>query len=149
MDRLKDLLGEDQEKDETPGGGEKEIEVYAYSAHEALKTAALALNENIVNLQYQVLERGAGGMMGFGKKPDKYLIFIADREESMEPLAYETYKEEIKAEEIQRNRDGYFKVRITKAGYFPRGHPSAGERTQARVSGNYRLSPGARDSEVR
>jgi len=132
MDRLKDLLGEDQEKDGAPVSeenlaGEKEIEVYAYSAQEALKTAAQALHQNIVNLQYQILERGVGGMMGFGKKPNKYLIYIADREKSMEPLAYESYKEEIREEEIHKNRDGYFKVRITKDGIFLEIGPAQGK----------------------
>ncbi len=123
MDRLKDLLGEDQEKEGISKASEesyqeREIEVYAYSAEEALKSAAKALNENLVNLQYQVLERGTGGMMGLGRKPDKYLVYIAEREKSMEPLAYETFKEEMREEELQKNRDGCFKVRITNQGIF-------------------------------
>ncbi len=132
MDRLKDLLGEDQDNEEktSDGGGgdvEKEIEVYAYTVEEALKSAAQALGTNIVNLQYELLERGSGGVMGMGRKPDRYLVFIPESEKFKETIAYEGLREEIREEEQQKNRDGSFRVRITKEGTFLLVEPPQGK----------------------
>jgi hypothetical protein len=131
MDRLKDLLGEDQVKEEkgtSPGSVdiEREIEVYAYDVEEALKSAAKALGTSIVNLQYQVLERGSAGVMGMGRKPYKFLVFITDNEKTGESFAYEGLRKEIRDEELQKNRDGSFTIKITKDGIFLKVEPPRG-----------------------
>lgn len=81
MDRLLELLEEDQNNElnrrarSSMGMDEEdEIEVFAFSIQEALQSAADELGTSIANLQYEILEKGNPGFMGFGKKPSKILI---------------------------------------------------------------------------
>ena len=45
------------------------VEVRADTVDEALQDAAVQLDTKTVNLQYEVLEKGNEGILGFGKKP--------------------------------------------------------------------------------
>ncbi len=138
MDRLKDLLGEDQEKDfsaDTEGSSseDRELEVYAFSAEEALKSAAQELKTSIVNLQYRILEKGSMGVMGIGRKPNKFLVFVEEGGKGAETIAYEGLKNELMVQEEQaaQNKDGQYKVIVTKEGIYIKIEPPLGKGKKA------------------
>ncbi|MBQ3836614.1 MAG: Jag N-terminal domain-containing protein, partial [Treponema sp.] len=51
------------------------IEVNADSLDEALADAATQLDARVVNLEYEVLEKGSDGFLGLAKKPWKLRIY--------------------------------------------------------------------------
>lgn len=73
MDRLRELLEHDQVM-ETTEQQIQEIEVLAFSIEEALREAAKAWNTSLINLEYEILERGKSGFLGFGRKPMRILV---------------------------------------------------------------------------
>ena len=115
----------DQEKDLGPGKGGQpeysEVEVYAFSIEDALKSAADAMKTSIVNLEYEILERGSGGFLGFGKKPHRILVKMSEQV-SLDGEFIKTGEEEVPFEEIivNPNQDGRFKVFVTREGIFLR-----------------------------
>lgn len=130
MDDLKSLLSMDQEKESGSdrGGSEySEVEVYAFSIEEALKSAAEAMHTSIVNLEYEILERGSGGFLGFGKKPHRILVKMSEHV-SLDGEFIKTGDEEAPFEEIavNPNQDGRFKVFVTRDGIFVRVEPPKG-----------------------
>ncbi len=74
MDRLRELLEHDQVMETAADQGPAELEVYAFSIEEALKEAAKVWNTSLLNLEYEILERGKNGFLGFGRKPMKILV---------------------------------------------------------------------------
>jgi len=131
MDRLKDLLVEDEEFESKQPDGESfteetEVEVYAFSIEEALKTAADALKTSIANLQYEVLERGSPGFLGIGKKPFKYLVRATGRAEGLS-LTPETIKRELVEPQFAVDKDGSFRILVKKEGIFIKVDPPQGK----------------------
>lgn len=120
MDLLKDFLEEDQKKEfgiKGKSSVDTEVEVYAFTIEDALRKAAEAMNTSIVNLEYEILERGKSGFLGFGKKPHRILVRLASSE------AFE--EEGLFGEEgagffgaINVDQDGSFKVVVRKEGIF-------------------------------
>ncbi len=131
MDRLKDLLDQDQEKDmvgvkERVQPDFSEIEVFAYTVEEALKTAAEELNTSIVNLEYEILERGQGGLFGLGKKPNKILVRLSQGNSNKEQIPMEALDYAFEEPSISINQDGKFKVTVTREGVLLKIDPPNG-----------------------
>ncbi len=128
MDLLKDILEEDQKKEfgiKNQPKGETEVEVYAFTIEEALRKAAEALNTSIVNLQYEILERGKSGFFGIGKKPHRILVKISEAESFLdEGFLFEEGGAEIP---INLDQDGSFKVVVRKEGVFLKVFPPKGK----------------------
>lgn len=129
MDRLREMLEADQEKDMMGGRNARpdvqEVEVFAFSVTEALKSAAETMGTSIVNLEYEVLDRGVGGFLGIGKKPSRFLVKLS---QSSGGLDLDMGEGEIQFDEpaFSANMDGHFKVTVTREGAFleveaPRG----------------------------
>ncbi|URA10691.1 FapA family protein [Thermospira aquatica] len=74
MDRLRELLEHDQVMETSANQGPAELEVFAFSIEDALKEAAKFWNTSLLNLEYEILERGKSGFLGFGRKPMKILV---------------------------------------------------------------------------
>jgi hypothetical protein len=74
MDRLRELLEHDQIMETSAPQGPQEIEVFAFSIEEALKEAAKTWNTSLLNLEYEILDRGKSGFFGIGKKPMRILV---------------------------------------------------------------------------
>lgn len=74
MDRLRELLEHDQVMETTADQGPQEVEVLAFSIEEALKEAAKVWNTSLINLEYEILERGKSGFLGIGRKPMRVLV---------------------------------------------------------------------------
>lgn len=131
MDDLKSLLSMDQDKDiGSNRGGQpdySEVEVYAFSIEDALKSAADAMKTSIVNLEYEILERGSSGFLGFGKKPHRILVKISEHV-SLDGEFIKTGEESVPFEEIvvNPNQDGRYKVFVTREGIFLRVEPPKG-----------------------
>jgi uncharacterized protein len=98
-----------------------EVEVYAFSIEEALKSAADAMKTSIVNLEYEILERGSGGFLGFGKKPHRILVKMSEHV-SLDGEFIKSGDDDMPFEEIvvNPNQDGRFKVFVTREGVFLR-----------------------------
>lgn len=133
MDRLREFLETDQTKELQKNVNssldnelDSEVEVYSFSIEEALQTAAEAMGTSIVNLEYEILEKGTTGFLGLGKKPYRILVkkvgVIGEREEVAD-LDIDMFAP---AGEISANQDGTSKVVIRKAGVMVRITPPKG-----------------------
>jgi hypothetical protein len=73
MANLKDLF---MQIDENPAGDydDSSIEVYADSVRQALELAARELDVDISQLDYEVVEKGTKGFLGFGRLPYRVII---------------------------------------------------------------------------
>ncbi|OHD56281.1 MAG: hypothetical protein A2Y33_00490 [Spirochaetes bacterium GWF1_51_8] len=122
MDRLREILENDQSseleknaKNSIDGDFDNEVEVYAFTIEQALQNAADALGTSIVNLEYEILEKGSNGVFGFGKKPNRILVRrtsymdTSKISEGMHP-DFDSHNTMI------MNLDGTFKVQVRKAG---------------------------------
>jgi uncharacterized protein (DUF342 family) len=123
MDRLKDLLEMDQEKESertaTLEPEYTEVEIYAFTIEDALKKSAEALKTSIINLEYEILERGQNGFLGFGKKPFKILVKSTAGSASR-PMEKPFDEMDLSFEQpaFAENQDGTFKVFVTTEGIF-------------------------------
>ena len=73
MANLKDLF---MQIDDNPAGDydDSSIEVYADSVKQALELAARELDIDISQLDYEVVEKGTKGFLGFGRLPYRVII---------------------------------------------------------------------------
>lgn len=132
MDRLRELLEVDQNKEMNfstrstlAANMETEIEVYAFSIEEALQTAAEEMMTSIVNLHYEILEKGASGFFGIGKKP--YRILIKKVGDVGEPGTGDEFGLDFSMpSEIIANMDGTFKLLVKKSGVMFKVNPPKG-----------------------
>ena len=90
------------------------VEVNADSVDECLEDAAVQLDTKIVNLQYEVLEKGSDGFLGFAKKPWRLKIYQnpdtikKEKKLASEDLFNGSYQEE---EVLIKDADGLYYVR--------------------------------------
>ncbi len=109
-----DVLREEMEKRLSVDKLLHSVDVRADSIDEALQDAAVQLDTKSVNLEYEVLERGMDGFLGFGKKP--WLLRIYQNPETIkketvlasDDLFASTYAEESVA---VKDTDGLYYVR--------------------------------------
>ncbi|MBP5446810.1 MAG: Jag N-terminal domain-containing protein, partial [Treponema sp.] len=90
------------------------IEVNADSLDEALADAATQLDARIVNLEYEILERGSDGFLGLAKKPWKLRIYqnaasLAKKKKSAAQDAFAT--DELYEEVKIVDQDGLYYIR--------------------------------------
>jgi uncharacterized protein (DUF342 family) len=128
MELLKDFLQEDQKKEVglkeiLAEPEDSEVEVYAFTIEDALKKAAEALNTSIVNLEYEILERGSNGFFGIGKKPHRILVRLASPEAIFEGETLE----EAEVAPVHLDQDGSFKVVVRKDGVMLKVNPPRGK----------------------
>lgn len=94
------------------------VDVNADSIDEALADAAVQLDTKVVNLQYEILEKGSDGFLGLAKRPWKLKIYQNPSTiKKVVKLASEGLfdDEEEGFEEKVQNRDGLFYVRHFKS----------------------------------
>jgi len=89
----------------------RSVEVHADTLDEALADAAVQLNTKIVNLEYEVREKGFEGFFGIAKKP--WTIIVYQNAETVAKIAKAKEMqlmggEEIDEEEEKLNRNGEF-----------------------------------------
>ncbi len=132
MPDLRSLLSADQDKDigSSRGGGRSEyseVEVYAFSIEDALKSAADAMKVSIVNLEYEILERGSNGFLGFGRKPHRILVKVSEHV-SFDGEFLKSGDDAVPFEDIvvNPNQDGRFRIFATREGIFLRVEPPKG-----------------------
>lgn len=90
------------------------VDVNADTVDEALADAAVQLDTIKLNLQYEILEKGSEGFMGFGKKPWKLRIYqnpdtVKKQKLASGELVFATAEEEDEA--VIRDKDGMFYIR--------------------------------------
>ena len=119
---LTDFLKSDQDL--------KSVEVYADTLEEALADAAVQLDCKVINLDYEVLERGFNGFLGMGKKPwtiRAYQNVTAITKVSKAKENELFSEEEIEAVEENPNRDGVYYVHHFGANIMLKVVPPVGE----------------------
>lgn len=132
MSRLQELLELDQSSELRKKSGlsmkdENDIEVFAFSIEQALQAGSEALNASIVSLEYEILERGTNGFLGFGKKPYRILVKKSTASSGkgigIDPLDIDFDANN----EIMMNQDGNFKILIKKQGVILKVNAPKGE----------------------
>lgn len=143
MDRLKEMLAQDMDKKPAASGGgladmprdiygtnDGRIVVIAKTIKRALERASEVLSESIMNLDYEILEHGSRGFLGFGAKPFKLVVGKAATplEEdifSLAPTPGAGTPVQVKPME-PANKDGEVKVVVRKTGIFITCFPPKG-----------------------
>jgi uncharacterized protein (DUF342 family) len=121
MSKVKDLLNIISVDD---ANHENELEVYADSIKQALELAATELNVDVASLDYEVVEKGTKGFLGFGRQPYKLYVHpevIVDEFAELSGLDTKLSQKpisDIKLEMLHESPDGSYKVRVTKTGIW-------------------------------
>jgi len=129
MAKLKDLFLEIE--DDAPSSGDDAIEVYADSVKQALELAAVDLNLDVTMLDYEIVKKGTKGLFGLGRQPYVVLIKpfeVSDSHDDLDELEHKLSSEhmvDLSAKE-SKNKDGSFKIRVTKSGIYLTSYPSKG-----------------------
>lgn len=130
MTKLKDLfLDIDMDEDQP---GDDAIEVFADSLKQALDMAAREMKIDVSHLDYQILEKGASGFLGIGRKP--YRVLIQPHEGSSEHTDLDEIEKKLSRDHVpgidmpqKKHIDGAFKVRVTKSGIWLKVEPPRGK----------------------
>lgn len=96
----------------------RSVEVNADTIDEALADASVQLDTKIVNLQYEIIEKGSDGFLGLGKKHWRLRIYQDPATvKRSSNLASDGLFDDIDSEDavINQNRDGMFYVRHFKS----------------------------------
>ena len=110
LDNIRKDLGELLETEKNL----KHVEVHADTLDEALADAAVQLNTKVVNLEYEVKEKGYEGFFGIAKKP--WTILVYQNPEVAAKIAKEKElhmfgSDVLQDEEINNNKDGEYFIR--------------------------------------
>ena len=110
LDNIRKDLGELLETEKNL----KHVEVHADTLDEALADAAVQLNTKVVNLEYEVKEKGYEGFFGIAKKP--WTILVYQNPEVAAKIAKEKElqmfgNDVLQDEEINNNKDGEYFIR--------------------------------------
>lgn len=103
-------------------GSSKGVEVQASSLEEALQIGASTLGTSIINLDYEVIQKGKPGFLGLGKK-DFVLQVWKSGELDLSQLGKGDLSDERDEEELDLPRDGEVKIKIKKSGIFIKATP--------------------------
>ncbi len=128
MSNLKELI---RSLDNGNVSSANEIEVYADTIKQALSLAAVEFKVDMTMLDYDVLEKGTKGVMGFGRQPYKIVVrqisandefgYLNELDSKLASAALH-----VNTEFLPDNLPGIFKIRSTKTGIWfkvmrPRG----------------------------
>jgi len=118
LEQLQEYMRKQSEED----GKNRTITLEAESVTEGLKRASIELAVPVRNLEYEVVEKGAAGTFGIGKKPWKLHVYEKSRQArtSAEIAEEERRRAESSAREPERTPDlpGEIFVRISSDGAF-------------------------------
>ncbi|MDR2734787.1 MAG: FapA family protein [Spirochaetota bacterium] len=155
MDRLKEMLAEDLKKEVSRSGPtsltnmpndvygtpDGRVIISAKSIKRALERASDILEENIMNLDYEIIQQGSSGFFGVGAKPCRIIVGVASS-------SFEQFEADMgkfgggedsfgafsaKVEEPP-DRDGDFKVTVRKSGIFICAVPPKGNGRKADIN---------------
>lgn len=90
------------------------VEVNANSLDEALSDAAVQLNTHVGSLEYEVLDKGFGGVAGLVKKPWRIRVYVNPSfiEKKKKAKSEDLFASQEEGEEIKHiDRDGVFYIR--------------------------------------
>ena len=110
------------------------LEIYADSVEQALELAAEEFNTDVENLDYNILEKGATGVFGVGRKPYHLLImYTAPVEEDVPDLdqldkKFSPYEADVEEAEVS-DIDSAFRIRVIRNGIWLTVFPSKGKGT--------------------
>jgi uncharacterized protein (DUF342 family) len=115
----------------------RSVQVEGESIEDALEQASIELGVPLKELEYEVLERGDKGFLGFGKRLWILRAYEKPQEVSvpgLEEAASEEMAAEEKQEELKKDRDGEVFVRLTQEGVFLKVTRPVGKGTRAMES---------------
>ncbi len=106
---------------EVPDGGTNAVEITAFSIEDALNEAADRLSVPISSLDYEIIQQGQKGFLGFGRKP--FIVQVMVMRAGADGLEHSfsdgldlDIDAKVPHEEIIVDRDGEFKIRPNKEG---------------------------------
>ena len=124
MSNLKNFLKNfDTESADSSSGND--LEVFADSVKQALELASRELHIEISNLDYEIVEKGTSGVLGFGRKP--YHLLVRQSEGSAhykdildieKKLSKVSLGDDIDLKKSGENIDGRCKIRVSKTGIW-------------------------------
>ncbi|MBQ9238799.1 MAG: FapA family protein [Treponema sp.] len=106
------------------------VDVNADTIDEAIADAAVQLDTRAVNLQYEVVEKGSNGFLGFGKKPWKLRIYqnpetVTAQKKKRTAELHDAAGEAVEEQPV--DRDGLFYVRHFDANILLKVLPPVGD----------------------
>ncbi len=97
----------------------KAVKIKAGSIEEALKAASIELDIPVKHLEYEIVEQGAKGMLGLGKKGWVILAYpVSEKIDVAQKQAEEAAAGDRKSEKVIPDKDGEVFVRLTSEGVF-------------------------------
>src|SRR5574344_455140 len=90
------------------------VEVNANSLDEALADAAVQLDTHVSSLEYEVIQKGFGGLVGLVKKPGQLRVYMnpALVEKKKKTKSEDIFADQDMGEEVKQvDRDGVFYIR--------------------------------------
>lgn len=109
----------------------KYVNVSAETLEEALREASLELSLPIKKIEYEVLEKGSGGVLGFGKRPFLIVAYPAGTSGDVEESGGEFDLDFGFEQEKEADVDGRALVRLTPNGVMLKITPPVGEGVRA------------------
>ncbi len=116
-------------------GDKRSITIEAFSIEDALRSAAVQLDSAISRLEYEVLEKGAAGFAGVGKKPWKIAVHESSTKKKIKEQINEAFS--LDTEDFEevipafKDRDGQIFVRLATEGALVKVTPPMGKGKKA------------------
>lgn len=116
MDAIRELMRRYLDED----GDKRSIVVEGVTLEDALQSAAVQLDCAVARLEYEVLEKGAPGMLGMGRKPWKLSVYQSAAKKKVEtqaaPVFEPGFETAMPVVEAQKDLDGQAYVRLAPDG---------------------------------
>ena len=140
MSNLKNFL-KNFESESADAASGNDLEVFADSVKQALELASRELHTEISNLDYEIVEKGTSGILGFGRKPYHLLVrqsegtsHYKDILEIEKKLSKVSIGDDISLKASGENIDGKCKIRVSKTGIWLTIFPPKGKGHKVDVS---------------
>jgi hypothetical protein len=115
----------------------RSVEVEGVTLEAALQNAAIQLDSPISRIEYEVLEKGASGLAGFGRKPWKISAYESSQKKQIKAVADTAISTDhavaIDIAPVVRDRDGEVFVRLATDGALIKVVPPMGKGRRATV----------------
>ena len=123
LEQLKDFMRERAEEDRRL----RSVAVSGATLEEALKAASAELGVPTRRLEYDVLQKGSPGTLGFGRKPWSLMVFEVKKEVKISHESEADFMPDIASTEAVVNEDGHIFIRLWHDGAYLKVTAPVGE----------------------
>lgn len=120
MSSLKQFFRDINASGEANDAEDLSIEVYADSIQQALELAAEEFNTDVSMLDYSIIDKGSGGILGIGRQP-YHLLVNCIKSEPAPDLDIDVLSDKLSHKEEDTDRhseDAAYKIRVTRSGIW-------------------------------